>query len=267
MKIIVCVKQVPDTTEIKIDPVKGTLIREGVPSILNPDDANAVEAALQLKDDFPGTTVTVLTMGPPQAKEILRECFAMGCDRAILLTDRAFAGSDTWATSNALAAAIRKVGPVDIVFTGRQAIDGDTAQVGPQTAQRLGLPQVSYVMQMDVEEGGTLLVRRKLEDGYEEIRVKTPVLLTAVKELNTPRYMSIGGIMDAFEKEIEEWGMDALDIAATDVGLKASPTRVYRSFAPDPKAAGKQLEGSPKQQVAGLLAELKSYKLVLGGSK
>lgn len=265
MKIIVCVKQVPDTTEIKIDPVKGTLIREGVPSILNPDDANAVEAALQLREQFPNSSVIVLTMGPPQAREILRECFAMGADRGILLSDRAFAGSDTWATSNALAAAIRKLGPADIVLTGRQAIDGDTAQVGPQTAQRLGLPQVSYVMKLNAQEDGTLLVRRKLEDGYEELRVAPPVLLTAVKELNEPRYMSIGSIMEAFEKPIEEWSFADLGIDAGEVGLSASPTRVHRSFTPEPKGAGKRLEGLPKQQVAQLFEELRERKLTLGG--
>jgi len=266
MNIIVCVKQVPDTTEIKIDPEKGTLIRENVPSILNPDDANAVEAALQLKDRFMGTTVTVITMGPPQAADILRECYAMGVDRAILLTDRAFSGSDTWATANVLAAAIRKVGPADIVFTGQQAIDGDTAQVGPQTASRLGLPQVTYVMRLEVQEDGAMRIRRKLEDGYEEIAVKAPVLLTTVKELNTPRYMSIGSIMEAFEKEIERWLFDDLDIDISEVGLKASPTKVFRSFTPDPKRAGKRIEGSPKQQVTELLAELKNRKLTLGGS-
>ena len=189
MKICVCAKQVPDTNEVRIDPVKGTLIREGVPSILNPDDANALEAALQLKDEYKDTTISVISMGPPQATYMLRECLAMGADEAVLLSDRAFGGADTCATSTTIAAGIKMLGDVDIIFGGRQAIDGDTAQVGPQVAMRLGIPVVTYVQKIVEYTGDKIKVQRQLEDGYEVIEVKLPCFLTCVKELNEPRYM------------------------------------------------------------------------------
>jgi len=219
LKIIVCAKQVPDTNEVKIDPVKNTLIREGVPSILNHDDANALEEALKIKDQYPDTHITVVTMGPPQAKDMLIECLAMGADEAVLASDRALGGSDTWATSNALAAAIKKIGDFDIIFAGRQAIDGDTAQVGPQIAEKLNLPQVTYVTEFALD-GKEITVKRALEDGYEVIRVKMPCMLTAIKELNTPRYMTIGGIYDATKKEIPTWGAKELEIDLNTVGLE-----------------------------------------------
>ncbi len=256
MNILVCVKQVPDTTEVKIDPVKGTLIREGVPSILNPDDANALEAALAIKDEKPDTKVQVITMGPPQAKDMLRECLAMGADEAYLLSCRNFGGADTYATSNTLAAGIRKVGDVDIVFAGRQAIDGDTAQVGPQTAQRLGIPVVTYVEDLKIEEDKAI-VKRQMEDGYEVIEVKFPCLLTAVKELNEPRYMSIGGIVDSYEKKIIEWNNIDLNLEPEECGLKASPTQVLRSFAPPQKGTGKMISGSTQEVSAFLVKTLK----------
>ena len=261
MKIIVCVKQVPDTNEVRIDPVKGTLIREGVPSILNPDDANALEAALALKDQNPGTTVTVLTMGPPQASIMLQECMAMGADDAVLLCGRAFAGADTWATSNTLANAVKKMGGADIIFAGRQAIDGDTAQVGPQLATRLDLPQVTYVQDVKLENGN-VTVQRQLEDGYEVIEVGTPCLLTAVKELNRSRYMSVGGIVNAVKKEITVWDLPDLGIPADQVGLKASPTQVFRSFTPPPKSGGQVFTGAVKDMVAQTLGALKEKHLI-----
>ncbi|AOT69982.1 electron transfer flavoprotein subunit beta [Geosporobacter ferrireducens] len=262
MKIIVCVKQVPDTNEVKIDPVKGTLIREGVPSILNPDDKNALEEALALKDKNPAVHVTVITMGPPQADEMLRECLAMGADEAILLSDRAFAGADTWATSNTLAAAVRKIGNYDILFAGRQAIDGDTAQVGPQLAERLDIPQVTYVQHFEIQ-GEEILVQRALEDGYELIKAKTPVLLTAIKELNHPRYMSIDGIYDAFrEKEVKVWTLADLAVQKQEVGLDASPTQVKRSFTPEPKGKGIMLKGNTKEMVEQLVGSLKQKHII-----
>lgn len=261
MNIIVCVKQVPDTNEVKIDPVKGTLIREGVPSILNPDDANALEEALKIKDQDPNTKITVLTMGPNQAITMLKECLAMGADEAILLSDRAFAGADTWATSNTLASAIRKIGNYDIIFAGRQAIDGDTAQVGPQIAERLHIPQVTYVQAFELKDG-EIIVQRQLEDGYERIGVKTPVLLTAVKELNEPRYMTIAGIMEAYEKDTTIWTLKDLDVSDAEVGLKASPTQVFRSFTPAPKGKGKMLTGTPSEMVKELFSELKQKHLI-----
>ena len=256
MKIIVCAKQVPDTNEVKIDPVKGTLIRDGVPSILNPDDANALEAALQVKDANPDVTISVVSMGPPQACYMLRECLAMGADDAYLLSSRAFGGADTCATSTTIAAGIRKIGDYDIIFAGRQAIDGDTAQVGPQTARRLGLPVVTYVQKVRELKEGSIVVERQLEDGYEVIEVKTPCVLTAVKELNDPRYMTIDGIVDAYNKEITIWNENDVNLDPSDCGLKASPTQVFRSFTPPPKGKGEMLEGTVSEMVDTLVAKL-----------
>lgn len=257
MKIVVCVKQVPDTNEVKIDPVKGTLIREGVPSILNPDDANALEAALALKDATPGATVAVVTMGPPQANIMLRECMAMGADEAYLLSDRAFGGADTCATSTTIAAGIKKIGDYDIIFAGRQAIDGDTAQVGPQVAQRLNLPVVTYVEEVKVQ-GKTATVKRQLEDGYEVIEVQLPCLLTCVKELNEPRYMTISGIMEAYQKPIATWGHEDVALDPADCGLNASPTQVARSFTPPAKGKGEMLTGSAKDTAGALVERLRA---------
>jgi len=256
MKIIVLAKQVPDTNEVKIDPVTGTLIREGVPSILNPDDANALEEALALKDKNPGTTVSVISMGPPQATYMLRECLAMGADDAYLLSSRAFAGADTAATSTTLAAGVKKVGDFDLIFAGRQAIDGDTAQVGPQTAQRLGIPSVSYVQKIREVKEKTVVVERALEDGFEIIEVQRPCVLTAIKELNTPRYMSIRQIEDAYAKEISVWDEKDLNVDASRVGLNASPTQVAKSFTPPAKGAGEMLQGTVPEMAAALVAKL-----------
>ena len=256
MKIIVCAKQVPDTNEVKIDPVKGTLIRDGVPSILNPDDANALEAALELKDRYPGTTVSIVSMGPPQANYMLRECLAMGADDAYLLSSRAFGGADTCATSTTIAAGIRKLGDYDIIFAGRQAIDGDTAQVGPQTAQRLGIPSVTYVQKIREVKEKTVVVERALEDGFEVIEVNKPCLLTAVKELNDPRYMSVKQIEEAYKKEIAIWDEKDVVLAPEDCGLKASPTQVFRSFTPPPKGKGEMIGGTVQEMAAALVAKL-----------
>ena len=226
MKIVVCVKQVPDTTEIKINPETGTLIRDGVPAILNPDDAIALEQALQIKDENPGTAVTVVTMGPPQAQEMLEECMAMGADDAVLLSDRALGGSDTWATSNAIAAGIKKIGEYDIIFAGRQAIDGDTAQVGPQIAEKLGIPQVTYVKNFELQDQSAV-VERSLEDGYEKLKVKLPCVLTAIKELNVPRYMSVRGILRAAKTEVKVW--NAADIGVDGRGLQTRHRRTFQT--------------------------------------
>lgn len=261
MKILVCVKQVPDTTEVKIDKEKGTLIREGVPSILNPDDANALEEALRVKDEHSDVTVTVVSMGPPQATEMLRECLAMGADDAFLLSDRSFGGSDTWATANVIASGIKKIGNFDIIFTGRQAIDGDTAQVGPQISENLEIPQVTYVQKFEIK-GNEVMVQRQLEDGYEIIKVKTPVLLTAVKELNEPRYMAVDKIYDAYKKEITVLTNKELKMQDTLVGLKASPTKVFKSFTPQPKGKGIMFEGTPKNVVDKLVVALKQKHII-----
>lgn len=262
MRIIVCVKQVPDTNEIKINPDTGTLIRDGVPSILNPDDANALEQALKIKNDKPDTEVVVLTMGPPQAKDMLQECIAMGADDGILLSDRALGGSDTWATSNAITAAIKKIGKYDIIFAGRQAIDGDTAQVGPQIAEKLGIPQVTYVKEFSMENDG-IIVKRALENGYELLKVQPPCVFTTIKELNSPRYMSIKGILKAGEQELKTWNAEDIGVDLTTVGLKASPTNVFKSFTPKPKGAGISVEGdTSKEKAANLLANLKEKHII-----
>ena len=261
-KIIVCAKQVPDTNEIKINPETGTLIRDGVPSILNPDDANAVELALEIKDKYDDVHVTVVTMGPPQAQDMLFECLAMGCDEGILVSDRAVGGSDTWATSNAISAAIRKIGEYDLILAGRQAIDGDTAQVGPQVAEKLDLPQVTYVEAFELADNmKDITVKRQMEDGYELIGLQTPCMLTTIKELNDPRYMSIAGIYGA--KDIKVWNAKDIEVDLTTVGLEASPTNVYRSFTPAPKAPGHMVKGDTENEIAkNLLVELKGKHII-----
>ena len=261
MNIIVCVKQVPDTAEVRIDPVKKTLIRDGVPSIINHDDKNALEEAIKMKDGRDDVTVTVVSMGPPQADVALREALAMGADEAILLSDRAFGGSDTWATSYIIAEAIKIVGDYDIIFCGRQAIDGDTAQVGPQIAEKLGIPQITYVQNFKIE-GDKVICERALEDGYQVIETTMPCLLTAIKDLNEPRYPSVGGIFDAYEKEIKVWGINEVPIDTTKAGLKGSPTNVFRTFTPEPKGAGVMLEGADKETVKDLIARLQAKHIL-----
>ena len=263
-KVLVCAKQVPNTNEIKINPETGTLIRDGVESILNHDDANALEEALALKDKYDDVEVIVVSMGPPQAKDMLLECLAKGADEAILLSDRAVGGSDTWATSNAVTAAIRHYGEFDMIFAGRQAIDGDTAQVGPQIAEKLDLPQVTYVQKFDIsEDRKTVTVQRQLEDGYEVIEVPVPCMLTAIKELNTPRYMSIGGIFDAKNKPLHVWNAADVEVDLNTVGLKASPTNVFRSFTPKPKEPGHMVAGDTDKDLAkNLLIELKGKHVI-----
>jgi len=204
MKIVVCIKQVPDTTEVKINPQTGTLIREGVPSIMNPDDKGGLELALQLKDKY-GAHVTVITMGLPQAEDILREALAMGVDRAILLTDRKLGGADTLATSNALAGALRNI-EHDLIITGRQAIDGDTAQVGPQIAEHLDLPQVSYLENLEYDGKKTFTIRKQTEEGYQMLEVDAPCLVTVLAPAFKARYMSVSGIVEAYGRE-EKYGV------------------------------------------------------------
>ena len=261
MKIIVCVKQVPDTSgKVAVNP-DGTLNRASMAAITNPDDLNAVEAALVLKEQT-GAEVVVVSMGPPPAEGMLREVMARGVDRAILVSAREFGGSDTYATSQILAAAIDKIGVEkdDIVMCGRQAIDGDTAQVGPQIAEKLNLPQVSYAAEI-TKEGDTLTVKRMLEDGYMTIKVKTPCLITCIKELNTPRYMSVDGIFECYSKPYEIFDYNTLKdhkfIDKDTIGLSGSPTNILTSFTPPQKGAGMMLEGADKatcDKLAGILA-------------
>ena len=261
MKIIVCLKQVPDTSgKVAVNP-DGTLNRASMQTITNPDDMNALEAALKLKDAT-GCKVIVVSMGPAPAAGMLREAMAMGADEGILVSAREFGGSDTYATSQILAAAISTIGVEDddIVMCGRQAIDGDTAQVGPQIAEKLHLPQVTYAADIQ-KDGDTLTVKRMLEDGYMTIKVNTPCLITCIKELNTPRYMSVGGIFECYEKPYEVLDYNALKddplIDPATIGLKGSPTNILTSFTPPQKGAGMMLEGADKEtceKLAGILA-------------
>ena len=261
MKIIVCVKQVPDTSgKVAVNP-DGTLDRASMQTITNPDDLNAVEAALKLKDET-GAKVIVVTMGPPPAEGMLREILARGADEAVLVSGREFGGSDTYATSQILAAAINRIGveKEDIIMCGRQAIDGDTAQVGPQIAEKLNLPQVTYAADIKLE-GDVVTVKRMLEDGYMTIKVQTPCLLTCIKELNEPRYMSVGGVFEAYSKPMSVFDYEALKndplIDPTTIGLKGSPTNILTSFTPPQKGAGMMLEGADKatcDSLAGMLA-------------
>lgn len=260
MKIIVCIKQVPDTNEVKLDPKTGTLIRDGVPSIINPDDKAGLEAALRLKDEF-GAHVTVLTMGPPQAKMALKEAYAMGADRVILLTDRVFAGADTLATSTTIAAAIKEL-EYDLIIAGRQAIDGDTAQVGPQIAEHLKLPQISYVS--DFEHNGThAIVKRSFEDGFQMIKVAYPCLITTLSDMNEARYMSVKGILDAHRVlEIETWSFEQINADLSKMGLKGSPTKVKKSFTKGAKQAGKIVEGTPKELAVAIVDKLQEKFII-----
>lgn len=260
MKLIVCVKQVPDTSGKVAVNADGTLDRASMQTIINPDDMNAVEAALALKDQL-GCPVIAVSMGPPPAAGMLLELKAMGVDKAVLVSAREFGGSDTFATSQILAAAIKNLGvdKDDIIFCGRQAIDGDTAQVGPQIAEKLEIPQVSYVADIR-KDGDTLTVRRMLEDGYMTVQVQTPCLLTCIKELNQPRYMSVNGIFTCYDKPMEVFDYNALKddplIEVDTIGLKGSPTNVFKSFTPPQKGAGTMLTGDDTAaQLAGILAK------------
>ena len=262
MNIVVCVKQVPDTTEVRLDPTTGTLIREGVPSIINPDDKAGIELALVLREKV-GGKITVLSMGPLQADVALRESLAMGCDEAILLSDRAFGGSDTWATSCTIAAALKKI-PYDVIIAGRQAIDGDTAQVGPQIAEHLNIPQVSYAEHVDVENGN-LIIKRQFEDRYHEVEVSTPCLITALAEMNNPRYMNVQGIFDAYrEKEVKVWTLaDIKDtVDESNLGLKGSPTKVKKSFTKTAKSSGTVHEVDADQAVKIIIDKLTEKHII-----
>ena len=266
MKIIVSIKQVPDTSgKVAVNP-DGTLNRASMQTITNPDDMNALEAALKIKDAT-GCHVSVVTMGPPPAAGMLREALAMGADEAYLVSAREFGGSDTYATSQILAAAINKIGVEkdDIVLCGRQAIDGDTAQVGPQIAEKLHLPQVTYAAEI-VKDGNTVTVKRMLEDGYMTIKVQTPCLVTCIKELNTPRYMSIGGILSTYSKPLKTLGYEDLKdhplIDATTIGLKGSPTNIFKSFTPPQKGVGMMLEGDGKETCEKLVSILMEKHII-----
>jgi len=255
MRIVVCIKQVPDTAEVKIDPKTNTLIREGVPSIINPFDLHAIEAGLQIREKLNGK-VTVLTMGPPQAENALREAISMGADEAVLLTDRAFAGADTLSTSYTISKAIEKIG-ADIILCGKQAIDGDTAQVGPEVAEFLNIPHVAYVRGIEEVRNDYIRLQRLMDEGYDVVESSLPVLLTVVKELNTPRLPSLKGKMTAKKAEIKRVGVSDINANEDNVGIKGSPTQVKNIFAPKVKSDRIMLEGAAEEQVDKLLLELR----------
>ena len=261
MEIVVCIKQVPETTEVKINPETNTLIREGVASIINPFDMYAIEEAVRLKERFTGSTATVITMGPPQAQDALREALSMGIDSAILLSDRVFAGSDTWATSLVLATAIEKINNADLVICGKQASDGDTAQVGPGIAAHLSFPQATYIRRIDTIHMDTnpkvMVVERLLEEGYELLELSLPAVITVVKEINEPRMPSLRGKMKARSAEITTWTNKDLNIPENQIGLNGSPTQVVRIFTPPQKQGGKLYECEPEEAVKDLIAEIK----------
>ncbi|MDP3730642.1 MAG: electron transfer flavoprotein subunit beta/FixA family protein [Candidatus Omnitrophota bacterium] len=258
MNIIVCIKQVPNTTDVKIDPVKNTLIREGVESIINPFDTYAIEEAVRLKERFTGK-VTVVTMGPPQAESALKEAISLGCDEGILVSDRKFAGSDTWATSYTLACAIKKIGAFDIILCGKQASDGDTAQVGPGISTHLDIPQVTYVKKIEEIKDGRARVERMTEEGYDIVETPIPCLFTVVKEINTPRLPSLKGMMRAKSAKITQWMAADVNCDPKNIGLDGSPTRVVKIFTPPPRKGGEMLKGDAAelaQKVGELLKDI-----------
>ena len=256
MNIIVCIKQVPDTNEIKIDPVTNTLIREGVESILNPFDTYALEEALRLKE-LNGGKVTAITMGPPQAESVLKEAVSLGVDEIILLSDRKFAGADTWATSNTLAAAIQKIEDYDLILFGQQAIDGDTAQVGPGVATHLNLPQTCFVRKIEKVEAGKLTCQRLMEDGYDVVEMVLPAVITVVKEINTPRLPSLRGKKNARQAVPVIWNSEMLGLDENSIGLNGSPTQVVEIFSPETHKEGQRFEGTPEESADLIVERLK----------
>jgi electron transfer flavoprotein beta subunit len=261
MHIVVCVKQVPNTTTVQIDPVTNTLKREGVESIINPFDEYAIEEAVRLKERT-GGKVTVITMGPPQAEAALREAISKGADEAVLVSSRAFAGADTWATSYTLASAIKSLGDVKIILCGKQATDGDTAQVGPGIAEMLNIPHVAYVKKVESVDDKSIKVERMMEDGYDLIESPVPVLLTVVKEINTPRVPSLRGKMAAKNAKITVLDDVAIKAVKENIGLQGSPTQVMKIFTPPQRGGGEKFTGEPAVIAAKLVAKLTDSKLI-----
>lgn len=255
LKIIVCIKQVPDTGEIKINPQTNTLIRDGVPSIINPFDKNAIEEAIKIKEKTP-SEISVITMGPPQAQEALKESLAMGVDRVHLLSDRCFAGADTLATSYTLARAIEKIGGFDLILLGKQAIDGDTAQVGPELAERLNIPQITYVKKLDLQNGN-VIAERLLEDCTETVECPLPVLITVTKEINEPRHPSLKGVLKAKKAVISVWKKEDIFCEDDKIGLNGSPTQVVKIFTPPVRTEREMLSGTPEEMAKTLVQKLK----------
>ncbi len=256
MNVVVCLKQVPGTTQVKIDPQTNTLIRQGIENIINPFDTYAIEEGVRLRERT-GGKVTAISMGPPQAETALREAVSLGADEGILLSDPAFAGADTWATSYTISAALRKLGQYDLVICGRQTLDGDTGQVGPQLAEMLALPFIAYVSQIEEIADGSLRVQRMVEDGYEVIESPLPAVVTVVKEINTPRLPSLRGIARSKSATIPVWGAKELNTDPGRVGLAGSFTQVIRIFSPQRVCQGEIFQGEVKEQVDCLVNRLK----------
>jgi electron transfer flavoprotein beta subunit len=261
MHIIVLVKQVPDASEVKINRETNTLIRDGVPSIINPYDRYAIEEALRLREKH-GGKVTAVTMGPPQAAEALKEAVSLGVDDVVLLSDRAFAGADTWATSYALSQGIRKIGDFDLVIAGKQAIDGDTAQVGPETADMLGIPFVAYIRKIEQVEGKKMVAERLMDEGYDVVETSLPALITVVKEINEPRVPSLKGKMKAKNLKVAAWTAADIGSDVNKIGLRGSPTQVVRIFPPTPRGQREILSGTVEEQVTTLAKKLKEQSLI-----
>lgn len=261
MNVVVCLKQVPGTTEVKVDPQTNTLIRQGIKNIINPFDAYALEEGVRLKEQH-GGKVTVITMGPPQAEEALREAISLGTDEAVLLSDSAFAGADTWATAYTLSRAITRLGQYDIIICGRQTIDGDTGQVGPELAEMLGVPFVAYVSQIEEIADGYMRVRRMVEEGHEVIETTLPAVITVVKEINVPRLPSLRGITRSKSASIPVWDAQELGVDKDMVGLPGSCTRVIKVFFPQRISQSEMLEGDLESQVERLVGKLKDASLI-----
>jgi electron transfer flavoprotein beta subunit len=260
MNVVVCLKQVPGTTEVKIDPQTNTLIRQGIENIINPFDTYALEEGVRLKEKH-GGKVTVVTMGPPQAEAALREAVSLGADEAVLLSDRAFAGADTWATSYTLSRAITRLKDYDLVICGRQTIDGDTGQVGPELAEMLEIPFVAYVSKIEEIREKYLRLRRMVEEGHEVIETTLPAVITVAKEINVPRLPSLRGIMKSKSAKIATWGIKELGIAADKVGLAGSSTQVIKVFFPQRVHQAEILEGTLEKKVEALVESLKKAGL------
>jgi len=261
MNIIVLVKQVPDTSEVKINRETNTLIRDGVPSIINPFDMYAIEEALRLREKH-GGKVTAFTMGPPQAAEALKEAISLGVDDVVLLSDRTFAGADTWATSYALSQGIKKLGAFDLIIAGKQAIDGDTAQVGPETADMLGIPFVAYIKKIEQVEGTKMTAERMMDEGYDVVETSLPALITVVKEINEPRVPSLKGKMKAKNLKVTTWSAQDVGADEAKCGLKGSPTKVVKIFPPAPRGQREILTGTIEEQITAAVKKLKEQSLI-----
>jgi electron transfer flavoprotein beta subunit len=258
MNIIVCIKQVPDAKDVRLDPVTNTLAREGVESIMNPYDQHALEAAVALKEST-GGEVTVMTMGPPQAEEVLRQAISCGADRAVLVSDRSFAGADTWATAYTLAQAVRQLGSFELIICGKQAIDGDTAQVGPGLAMRLNIPYATCIQKIRAADESTIVLERMMDDGYDVLQASYPLLFTVVKDINQPRVPSLKGKMKAKKAEITVLSAADIEADPASIGLAGSPTKVVKVFPPEPRGERAMLSGTVDEQVEQLVANLKPY--------